>query len=251
MSEGGGHYYDNSGYEFSHILKDASGQTSIIYSYDPNWSPLVSTTDEYWTTSDISKVRFHGQIMAIDKINGIQQYLTYATGKDVDISVNEYPNQTISFNNISNINIKNVPFIGNYSQEIINDASQDVFDLFKFSYSTYTIKNINNSSETYDVHRYDTESDMYVTVEPVTNDPLTFYKFSYDGTNWRITSPDGLNEAVYSSPKPNYGYKRITSFSYPLLNTNNICSERGTFIVGEGPDVPEFVPIDIKNVLNL
>ena len=113
MSEGGGHYYDNSGYEFSHILKDASGQTSIIYSYDPNWSPLVSTTDEYWTTSDISKVRFHGQIMTIDKINGIQQYVTYATGKDVDISVNEYPNQTISFNNISNINIKNVPFIGN------------------------------------------------------------------------------------------------------------------------------------------
>lgn len=253
MSGETGHYYDNSGYEFSHILKDVSGQTSIIYNYDPDWTPLADSTHEYWTTEDMSKVRFHGQIMTIDKIDNVQQYITRFTGKNVEISVNEYPNQIMSHDDLSSINILNVPFIGKYSTETIYNTSMKVFDLFEYIPSKYIIENVNNSSETYEV-LYDSNTDTYTTIDPVTFEPLTFYIFSYNGTNWKITSPSGNDTPIYSTPSPVYKYNRLKTFTYPEVNKNNIFADRGTFAEGEGGDIeqsPTFIPIKIEDRLNM
>ena len=63
MGEEGGHYYNN--YTFTTILKDVSGSTSIIYKYEENYTPLASGDSIYHTTTDLSNIRFHNQIMGI------------------------------------------------------------------------------------------------------------------------------------------------------------------------------------------
>ena len=123
MGEQMNHYYDNSGYEFSHLLRDICGQTSIIYRYDPKWTPLVNKTDEYWTTEDISKIRFHGQIFAVSSISGEPHYTTHAKGKSgTDVSLNTYSNGSMNQDDISSVNISGVPFMGNYSLQTITQV---------------------------------------------------------------------------------------------------------------------------------
>jgi|TARA_R110002073_G_scaffold196129_1_gene355194 hypothetical protein len=232
-----GHYYDNNGYEFSHLLRDISGQTSIIYRYDPDWTGLANKDDEYWTTEDISKSRFHGQIFSISNISGETQYITHAIGKNIDVSLNTYSNGSMNQDDISSVNISGVPFMGNYSlQTIEGNEDVKVLDLFEYIADTYTFVPIDTSNKTYTNARRNSDIEYEDTYA---FDDLVKIKFIND--KWeKYTSTDFVNYTAtsiyYHSPTPNYGYGRIYDYNYSDINVNSILTSRGT-VYGDPKDI--------------
>lgn len=224
-----GHYYDNNGYEFSHLLRDISGQTSNIYRYDPDWTGLANKDDEYWTTEDISKSRFHGQIFSISSISGETQYITHAIGKNIDISLNTYSNGSMNYDDISSVNISGVPFMGNYSlQTIEGNTNVKVMDLFEYTIANYTFVPIDTSNKTYtnahrssDIEYEDTSAFDDLVKMIFTNDKWEKYT-STDFVNYTATS------IYYHSPTPNYSYRRIYDYTYPDINVNSVLTSRGS-----------------------
>jgi hypothetical protein len=255
MGEEAGHYYDNSGYEFSHILKDVSGQTSIVYRYYDNWSPLVNKTDEYWTTEDISKSRFHGQIFAISSISRETQYISYSKGKpDVDVSLNKYINESWKTIDISAINISGIPFIGNYSSQTIEgNENTPIMDLFEYKPSSYVIHSLaENNDESHEVI-YNKYLNVYDTLNlvPVDNQYWSFSQLS--GTeNYYISAPSGYESVLYSKPVAKYdGYTRISEYTSPSYNVNNVLASRGTTKIPEGGGAFIFSVNELANKIKL
>ena len=224
-----GHYYDNNGYEFNNLLRDISGQTSIIYRYDPDWTGLANKDDEYWTTEDISKSRFHGQICSISSISGETQYITHAIGKNVDVSLNTYTNGSMNYDDISSVNIYGIPFVGNYSlQTIQGNTDVKVLDLFEYTIANYTFFPIDTCNKTYtnaqrftDIEYEDTSAFDDLVKMIFTNDKWEKYT-STDFTNYTATS------IYYHSPTPNYSYRRIYDYNYPDINVNSVLTSRGS-----------------------
>lgn len=207
-------YYDS--YKFTPILKDASGSTSIIYKYDENYTPLASVGSIFYTTTDLSNIRFHNQIMGISG-----ETITHAIGKDIpDVSVNIYTSNG-SIGDISMVNISGIPFIGNYSIQTIQGVPDvKVFDLFQYEPNTFTFTPKDSANPTYTeaVKTSDTEYDDF----------NNMVKFTYhDDSTWEASN-GGTIIGSYSNPTANsYRYNRIESYKYPTINVNNVLTSRG------------------------
>ena len=229
MGEEGGHYYDN--YTFTTILKDVSGSTSIIYKYEENYTPLASGDSIYHTTTDLSNIRFHNQIMGISG-----EIITHTKGKNVDVLLNEYINGENTSEEVST-NISNYPFIGNYSIQTIQDVpGVKVFDLFKYSPNNYKFVPIDGNNTTYTgvykmsntVYEYYSPGgdsvqlvytdDKWILSEQNGTDPDTFMPI-FVSTNKFYLPPIGVD----------YKYGQIYNYTYPETNINNGIMNKGGY----------------------
>ena len=208
-----GHYFDSK--TFTTLLKDISGNTSIIYRYDENYTPLNSNSSIYHTTTDISYIRFHNQIMGISG-----ETITHAIGKNIDVSLNIYTSNG-SPPDISSVNISGIPFIGYYSNETINGVTDvNVFDLFQYKATTYTFVPNDSANPTY------TEVFKMSDIEYISFPT----KFTYQNdSTWEAYEMDGTLIGLYFNPVPNYSYNRIESYKYPTRNVNNVVTSRGDY----------------------
>jgi hypothetical protein len=226
-----GHYFDSK--TFTTLLKDISGNTSIIYRYDENYTPLNSNSSIYHTTTDISYIRFHNQIMGISG-----ETITHAIGKNIDVSLNIYTSNG-SPPDISSVNISGNPFIGYYSNETINGTHDvKVFDLFQYDPNTFTFTPKDSANPTYTeaVKTFDTEYDDF----------NLFVKFtSQDDSTWEA-SEFGSVIGLYFNPVPNsYSYNRIESYKYPTINVNNLVTSRGESEATEWMPDPNKIPNEL------
>ena len=231
---GGSHYYDDK--TFTTVLKDISGNTSIIYRYDEDYTYLASNTSIYHTTTDISNIRFHNQIMGISG-----ETITHAIGKDIpDVSLNKYTSNGGYTGDISMVDITGIPFIGYYSNEIIQDTPDvKVFDLFQYKAKTYTFVPLELDNETYTQaqHLSDTEYEDF-----------TYgVKFKYVSDTWEKYSVDNVASGTfYSPPTPtNYSYNRIESYKYPTINVNNVVTNRGESESSEWKPIKDKIPTEL------
>lgn len=220
----GDHYFD--GNTFTNLLKETSGSTSIIYRYDENYSPLSAVDSIYHTTTDLSNIRFHNQIFSIDMSGNEKKYITQVSGKDVDVTLDITLDTLVKTGDTSTVNIKNVPFIGNYSeQEVLGVPNTKVLDLFEYRPKQYTISVVSGT---------DTNSPYTVTYDDMNYHNLAKDDtFSYDikEGKWYISDGDGIgNGCFYSTPvgiTTSYDYTRIKSYNYPTTNVNNIVANQG------------------------
>lgn len=212
MGEEGGHYYD--GKTFTPFLKDISGNTSIIYRYDEDHTYLASNNSIYHTSTDISYVRFHNQIMGISG-----ETITHANGKNVDVMLNKYINGDKTDEEVST-DISNYPFIGNYSIQTIEGVPNvKVLDLFEYTADTYTFIPLDTNNTTYnDVYKLtDTHYDRY-------DQFGAMIQFNFVNNQWV-----SIDSILYNPPKPNYSYGRLKNYNYPDINVNNVLTSRGDY----------------------
>jgi len=227
-------YYDQS--TFSKILKgnhivkrisdgeDISYSTSsIIYMYDPDWTPLLDKNDPYWIipTNNMDERLLKNRIMSISG-----EIITTATGKNVDVSLNLYDiNGNYAVQEISK-DISGVPFIGNYSIQYIHDTSMSVLDLFTYKPIGYTSTTTNITPNiTYQL-TYNDFLKAYMSIPP-----SDFLKISYDDAigNWYISDPLSDPLVIVSEPTTVYGYTRLSEYTYPTSNVNNIFTNRSYY----------------------
>ena len=217
-------YYDDK--TFTTFLKDISGNKSIIYKYDEDYTPLTSNSSIYHTTTDISYIRFHNQIMGISG-----ETITHAIGKnDTVMSLNKYTSTGEYTEESLSVDISGTPFIGYYSNETIHGVSDvKVFDLFKYIEDGYLITPI-NEGETYIVQASFGIENSYIRY----GNPkvVIVYKDNTSTNGVTITLTGDVTVTTenldYNQPKPYYSYKRIESYTYPTTNVNNVVTSRGT-----------------------
>jgi hypothetical protein len=232
------HYYDND--TFTPNLKDISGNTSIIYLYDPSYTPLALSTEDFYTNTDPSYVQFNNQIFSIS-----DEIVTRGIGKITDASITTFVpelNADISFN----WNILGVPFIGNYSEQGgifgTDDATMTrVFDLFEYKQNGYTISPIHSGTTFYGAQaHFENEGEYIIYGNPSTT-------IVYTGTNKVTITQKGdiygnggyevitTTDLDYNAPSKYYEFSRIHSYDYPqtltsptLGNVNLILTDRGS-----------------------
>lgn len=220
------HYYDDISY--NSILKGISTvkrvsdnadvsyhHSSIIYTYDPDWTPLAPSGSEYHNNDiDSTYRRLKNQIVGISG-----ELITTGYGKDVDVSLNIYLNGIDTYNT-SDVDISGVPFIGNYSTIIHGGDSMNVLDLFTYKISYYVMTNISDPDISYNVELY---GDKYNTIYPA-----EFKQFSYDADNneYYMSEPESTPRTVYRRSIGEYQYDRQKTYTYPSKNVNNTYTER-------------------------
>jgi len=236
---GESHYYDDK--TFTTVLKDISGNTSIIYRYDEDHTYLASKTSIYHTTTDISYIRFHNQIMGISG-----ETITHAIGKDIpDVSLNIYTSTGSYTPDISMVNISGIPFIGYYSSENIQGTSDvNVFDLFQYGPQSYVFVPKNEGETTY-TGGYKISNTLYENAS--SNVQLVYTTGHWELYN--ISDELGNNEpsGLYYLPPigVDYKYSRVESYNYPTTNVNNLVTSRGESESSDGKPVPNKIPTEL------
>ena len=223
-------YYDNM--TFSRILKRQStikrpsdgedvsyNSSSIIYKYDPTWTPLTTSVNDYRNLYEADSTFFSlkNQILSISG-----EPITVGYGKNVDVSLNNYIDGKDTYNT-TDIDLSGVPFLGNYSTQQIEGVSVEVLDLFEYNIKSYIISTTNLDPKADYTVSYSDWFNAYATIPPA-----EFKLFSYDDstTQWYISDPLSDPRTICSAPVPIYEYSRIHAYSYPETNVNNIVSDR-------------------------
>jgi hypothetical protein len=215
------HYYDND--TFTPNLKDISGNSSIMYLYDPSYTPLAGASADYHTNTDLSYVLFHNQILSIS-----DEIVTRGVGKITDASYEKFDGVN-EFKNYS-FDISGMPFLGNYSVQ----EQTAVFDLFTYKkYEYYKAVPIDSNGTTYYLDKLDDTT--YSTYDVDLNIPI---EIKYENNEWVLYNNSVLVDPLtkYNEPDTLYKYyTRIQNYVYPDSsgNVNNIVANRGDS--GENP----------------
>lgn len=230
----GSQYYDDLSY--SRILKGIStvkrlsdsadisyNHSSIIYTYDPDWTPIARVGSEYYNVIDVTYRTLKNQLLSISG-----ELITTGHGKNVDVSLNIYNDGEVT-QDVSNVNISGISFIGNYSNQTINGEPMNVLDLFKYSFLGYTITTTNLEPNIEYLTKYDDLTNSYSYTLQVS--PYSTTYFSYDDISgvWYISNPLSDPRTLCSDPIEQYGLSRQELYSYPNINVNNILSERTSY----------------------
>ena len=220
------HYYDND--TFTPNLKDISGNSSIMYLYDPSYTPLAGASADYHKNTDLSYVLFHNQIFSIS-----DEIVTRGVGKITDASygVNDgYDELGMLQSKNYYFDISGMPFLGNYSVQ----EQTAVFDLFTYNKHDeyYKAVPIDSHGTTYYLDKH--EDTTYSTYD----EGLGMIEIKYENNEWVLYinfQVDPLTK--YNQPETLYKYyTRINSYNYPSDssgNVNNIVVNRG--YSGENP----------------
>ena len=214
------HYYDND--TFIPILKDISGNSSIMYLYDPSYTPLAAASADYHTNTDLSYVLFHNQIFSIS-----DEIVTRGVGKITEASylkfdgVDEF--RLPQFKNYS-FDISGIPFLGNYSEQ----EGIEVFDLFTYKkYEYYKAVPKDQNGTIYYLTKQD--DNTYFTYDENRNIEI---QIIYENDEWVLYNNSVLADPItlYNPPETLYKYyTRIENYVYPDSsgNVNNIVTNRG------------------------
>ena len=246
---GDSHYYDNM--TFSRILKRQStikrpsdgedvsyNSSSIIYKYDPTWTPLTSSVSDYRNLYEADSTFFSlkNQILSISG-----EPITVGYGKNVDVSLNKYIDGKKTYNT-TDVDLSGVPFLGNYSTQQIEGVSAEVLDLFEYKIKSYTISTTNLNPNIVYENLYTNQS-FSVYSHTIQVPPYTTTQFSYDdSTNeWYISNPLSDPRTICSAPVPTYGYSRIYAYTYPETNVNNIVSDMMVWNSNLGKMIPNMI----------